>query len=68
MPEISQVLFPPDVEEKIWLVHGLTQWEVEQIVFDPDSEPRWDVDEEHGGRVIIRGYTRGADPRLVLYL
>lgn len=33
---------------------------------DPEAEPpRWDEDPEHGGRAIVRGYTRGTNPRLV---
>jgi hypothetical protein len=63
---ISEVIFPPAVEEKLWAVHKLTIWEVLQVVHDPEAEPpRWDDDPEHGGRVIVRGYTRGTAPRLV---
>lgn len=65
MPELRDVLFSPEVIEKLWRVHGLTQWDVEQVIFDPDSEPRWHIDPEHGGRVIVRGATGGPSPRLV---
>jgi hypothetical protein len=63
---IREVVFPPDVEEKLWTQHKLTIWEVLQVVHDPEGEqPRWDVDPEHGGRVILRGQTRGTRPRLI---
>jgi len=38
----------------MWRDRRLTQREVEQVIFDPASEPRWDVDRSHGGRLIIR--------------
>lgn len=65
MPEIRTVLFSPDVEEKLFNGHRLTQWDVEHVIFDPANEPRWDVDPNHGGRLVIRGYTPEAEPRLI---
>jgi hypothetical protein len=42
---ITEVLFTPEVIEKLWLEHNLTQMDVEQAVFDdPSAEGRWDVD------------------------
>lgn len=55
MPEIRELVFPAEIGEKIWRAHGLTEWDVKEVVFDPESELRWDVDEEHGGRAIVRG-------------
>ncbi len=65
MPQIREVLFSPAVVDKLWLVHGLTQLDVETVIFDPAAEPRWDIDQAHGGRVIIRGSTSGPSPRSV---
>jgi hypothetical protein len=65
MPEVRDVFFPPEVVEKLWSAHGLTQWEVEEVIFDPESDPRWDVDPTHGGRVILRGRTRAPNSRIV---
>jgi hypothetical protein len=62
-PPIYEVTVSPEVEEKLFFEHGLTQWEVQQAVFDPASEVRWDVDDEHGGRVVVRGLTAGRKPR-----
>lgn len=63
---IAEVIFPPDVEEKLWARHKLTIWEVQQVVHDPSSEgPRWDDDPIHGQRAVIRGRTRGANARLM---
>ena len=59
MLQIAQVLFPPDVVEKVFALHRLTQWEIEQVIFDPQSQPRWEVHPKHGGRVIIRGKSKG---------
>jgi hypothetical protein len=59
MPKITEVRFAPEVADKLWRDHRLTQWDVEQVIFDPASEPRWDVDRTHGGRLIIRGPARG---------
>ncbi len=66
MIRIGEVIFPPDVEEKLWMKHELTIWDVLQVVHDPEGEPpRWDEDPEHGGRAIVRGYSRGSNARLV---
>ena len=65
MPEIRRVLFSHEVVDKLFEEHHLTQWEVEQVIFDPESEPRWDVDDEHGMRVIIRGALARNPPRHV---
>lgn len=35
------------------------------MVFDPESEPRWDIDPIHGGRVIVRGHTSSQHPKLL---
>jgi hypothetical protein len=64
-PPISKVLFPPEVVEKLWFEHQLTQLDVEAAVFDPETEPRWDVDDEHGGRAVLRGHTGGPEPRVI---
>jgi hypothetical protein len=62
-PAIREVTFSPDVVEKLWVAHGLTQWEVQRVVFDPESDARWDVDDQHGGRVVVRGRRPGgSDP------
>jgi hypothetical protein len=38
--------------------------DVEQAVFDdPSAEGRWDVDEQHGGRLIVRCETQEAPVR-----
>lgn len=63
IPEIREVLFPPEVAEKLWNKHLLSQRQVEEVIFAPSSEPRWDVDEVHGGRIVIRGETLEAKPR-----
>lgn len=64
-PEIREVLFPPEVIEKLWHKHQLSQYQVEQVIFAPASEARWDLDEVHGGRLIIRGETSEPAPRTV---
>jgi hypothetical protein len=64
-PPIRTVLFPPHVVEKLWVEHELTQLDVESAIFSPETEPRWDVDDEHGGRVVLRGQTLGHDPQIV---
>ncbi|MGH8577450.1 MAG: hypothetical protein ACREXJ_11180 [Gammaproteobacteria bacterium] len=56
-------MISPDVEKKLWVVHALTNWDVQRVVFDPGSEVRWDVDDEHGGRVIVRGRKPGTQDR-----
>ena len=65
MIRIVEILIPPEVEEKLWSKHGITQWDVQQAVFHPESEARWDLDDEHGGRVVVRGWTAETQPRLV---
>ncbi|MCA1834620.1 MAG: hypothetical protein LC750_18140 [Actinobacteria bacterium] len=65
MPEIRQVVFSPQIVEKIWETHGLLQWDVENVVYGSESEARWDNDPVHGIRVIVRGLTGEASPRLV---
>jgi len=62
---VQEVVFPPEVAEKLWVEHQLTQWEVEAMVFDPDSDVRWDEDEIHGIRVIARGMVKRQPPLLV---
>lgn len=63
-PPVREVLFPPDVVEKLWMKHQLSQFQVEQVIFAPDSEARWDLDDIHGGRLVIRGATQEAFPRI----
>ena len=66
MVRISEVLDPPEVAEKLWKEHSVTEWEVRQLIHDEDAEPpRWDEDPEHGGRAIVRGFTRGTNSRMV---
>jgi hypothetical protein len=64
-PPILEVTFSPEVEEKLFFDHRLTQWQVQQVVFDPASVARWDLSDQHGGRVIVRGYTAEAVQRPV---
>lgn len=63
IPELREVLFPPEVAEKLWNKHLLSQRQVEEVIFAPISKPRWDVDEAHGGRIVIKGQTVEAKPR-----
>jgi hypothetical protein len=63
MLEIRRLVVEPDVEEKIWVLHGISRWLLEGVVFDSDSERRWDLDPVHGGRLIVRGFTPEPDPR-----
>jgi hypothetical protein len=63
---IGEVLIPPEVAEKLWIEHQITEWEVRQLIHDEDAEaPRWDEDPVHGGRAIVRGFTRGTNPKRV---
>lgn len=59
MPFVREILFTPDVEEKLWRAHGLTPWDVRHVISDPQMEARWDIDPSHGGRVIVRGRVPG---------
>jgi hypothetical protein len=63
-PPINTVLFAPDLVDKLWFEHGLTQADVEAAIFAPETEPRWDVDNEHGGRVVLRGYVPRPEPNV----
>jgi len=63
MPDIKDVVFSPEVVQKLWEEHRLTQDEVEEVIYDPTNDPRWDVDQIHGGRVVILGETKRTPPR-----
>ena len=66
MIRINEVLFTPEVEEKLWAEHELTTIEVRQVVHDEVAEaPRWEEHPEHWYRVIVRGQTKGSNPRMV---
>ena len=55
---IHEVIFPPDIEEKLWWKHGeLAQVDVDEAIDNPIEDPRWDVDPLHGSRVLIVGDT-----------
>ncbi|MGI8427130.1 MAG: hypothetical protein ACR2FO_07750 [Actinomycetota bacterium] len=60
---IRDVRFSPEVVEKIWMEHGLSQRFVEEVAYSGESEGRWDFDEVHGIRVVVRGETVEAVPR-----
>lgn len=54
--KFKDLLVLPEVEDKLWYEHNrLTQLDVEEALDDLLDEPRWDVSEEHGGRVIATG-------------
>lgn len=65
MPEIRDVVFSPEVEDKLFHAHGLTIWTVVAALLGPDSEARWDVDPAHGGRVVVRARTLEPRPRWI---
>jgi len=45
-----------EVDEKLWYEHDrLTLLDVEEALDAPLDDPRWDIDEAHGGRVIAIG-------------
>jgi hypothetical protein len=50
------VLIDPDIEDKLFFGHdGLTQLDVEEALDDLVEAPRWDLSDEHGGRVLAMG-------------
>lgn len=68
MEVVRVVLFLPEVLEKLRNKHGLTQSQVEAVIFDRASEARWDDDPKHGGRLIVRGAPSYGGRRLYVAL
>lgn len=68
MINVTDVKFSPEVVEKIWSEHGLSQRLVQEVVYSEQSEARWDLHEVHGMRVVVRGETVEAIPRDTIVL
>lgn len=66
MYEIREVIFTPEVTDKLWSKHRLAQAEVEEVIFDPSSEIRWDESYKHGPRLVVRGSL--GDPARQIFL
>ena len=52
------LIIDPTIEQKLRIAHDLTGDQVrEAVLLGGHTEARWDVDENHGERWIVRGQT-----------
>lgn len=50
------LIIDPSIEQKLREAHNLTGDQVREVVlYNGHTEARWDVDQEHGERWIVRG-------------
>jgi hypothetical protein len=64
---ITELDIPDKVADHIWDRHRIYEWQVYDVIDDPNTRKNEKTDDKHGRVLIARGRDRGGAP-LILYL